>query len=175
MGMIFCAKGGGSSNKTSFIQGTKAFLTKENREAEHSARQILEEKGVLITTIAGVSMRPLLKDRRDTVAVKKLSDRLKRYDVALYESGGRVLLHRVLRDEGNAYIIRGDNCVNPEHIPDAQILGIAEGFYIKNRYVSAENGWYQCYARLWTALFPLRKTWKRGRGVLGRIKRKLIK
>ncbi|MBQ4379625.1 MAG: fumarate hydratase [Treponema sp.] len=26
---IFCAKGGGSSNKTSFIQGTKAFLTKE--------------------------------------------------------------------------------------------------------------------------------------------------
>lgn len=29
LGMIFCAKGGGSSNKTSFIQGTKAFLTKE--------------------------------------------------------------------------------------------------------------------------------------------------
>lgn len=29
MGMIFCAKGGGSSNKTYFIQGTKAFLTKE--------------------------------------------------------------------------------------------------------------------------------------------------
>lgn len=26
---LFCAKGGGSSNKTSFIQGTKAFLTKE--------------------------------------------------------------------------------------------------------------------------------------------------
>ncbi|MBR1721905.1 MAG: fumarate hydratase, partial [Treponema sp.] len=26
---VFCAKGGGSSNKTSFIQGTKAFLTKE--------------------------------------------------------------------------------------------------------------------------------------------------
>ncbi len=29
MGFIFCAKGGGSSNKTSFIQGTKAYLTKE--------------------------------------------------------------------------------------------------------------------------------------------------
>lgn len=29
MSFIFCAKGGGSSNKTSFIQGTKAFLTKE--------------------------------------------------------------------------------------------------------------------------------------------------
>lgn len=26
---VFCAKGGGSSNKTSFIQGTKAFLTEE--------------------------------------------------------------------------------------------------------------------------------------------------
>lgn len=29
MNFIFCAKGGGSSNKTSFIQGTKAFLNKE--------------------------------------------------------------------------------------------------------------------------------------------------
>ena len=29
LSFLFCAKGGGSSNKTSFIQGTKAFLTKE--------------------------------------------------------------------------------------------------------------------------------------------------
>ncbi len=29
MSFLFCAKGGGSSNKTSFIQGTKAYLTKE--------------------------------------------------------------------------------------------------------------------------------------------------
>lgn len=29
LNFIFCAKGGGSSNKTSFIQGTKAYLTKE--------------------------------------------------------------------------------------------------------------------------------------------------
>ncbi|MCR4821591.1 MAG: FumA C-terminus/TtdB family hydratase beta subunit [Treponema sp.] len=29
LNFLFCAKGGGSSNKTSFIQGTKAYLTKE--------------------------------------------------------------------------------------------------------------------------------------------------
>ena len=29
LSFLFCAKGGGSSNKTSFIQGTKAYLTKE--------------------------------------------------------------------------------------------------------------------------------------------------
>lgn len=33
MSFLFCAKGGGSSNKTSFIQGTKAFLTKEKFSA----------------------------------------------------------------------------------------------------------------------------------------------
>ena len=33
MSFIFCAKGGGSSNKTSFIQGTKAYLTKERFSA----------------------------------------------------------------------------------------------------------------------------------------------
>lgn len=29
LSLVFCAKGGGSSNKTSFIQGTKAFLNKD--------------------------------------------------------------------------------------------------------------------------------------------------
>ena len=33
LNFIFCAKGGGSSNKTRFIQGTKAFLTKERFSA----------------------------------------------------------------------------------------------------------------------------------------------
>lgn len=33
LSFIFCAKGGGSSNKTSFIQGTKAYLTKEKFSA----------------------------------------------------------------------------------------------------------------------------------------------
>ena len=33
MSFIFCAKGGGSSNKTSFIQGTKAYLDKEKFSA----------------------------------------------------------------------------------------------------------------------------------------------
>ena len=33
LSFIFCAKGGGSSNKTSFIQGTKAYLTKERFSA----------------------------------------------------------------------------------------------------------------------------------------------
>lgn len=33
MSFVFCAKGGGSSNKTSFIQGTKAYLTKEKFSA----------------------------------------------------------------------------------------------------------------------------------------------
>ena len=150
-------------------------LAEEQPGSDGSAREILQEKGVLISTISGVSMRPLLKDRRDSVVVRPLKTRLKRYDVALYESGEKLVLHRVLKDAGDAYIIRGDNCLKKEFIPDAQILGIAEGFYIKNRYVSVKNGRYRCYARLWTLLFPLRKTWKRVRSVLGRIKRKLIK
>lgn len=157
------------------LKTLESLLTAEKEENDRSAREVLREKGVLISTISGVSMRPLLKNRRDSVVVKPTENRLKRFDVALYESGGKLILHRVLEDTGKAYIIRGDNCLKKEFIPDAQIIGIAEGFYIKNRYVSVKNGWYRCYARLWTLLFPLRKTWKRVRGVLGRIKRKLIK
>ena len=55
----------------------------------------LLEKGVYIGPTVGVSMLPMLKNRRDTIVVRPKTEKLKRLDVALYKRGTAYILHRV--------------------------------------------------------------------------------
>ena len=43
----------------------------------------LNEKGVYVSTTSGVSMYPMLRNRRDTIIVKPPTAPLKKYDVPL--------------------------------------------------------------------------------------------
>ena len=62
-----------------------------------SIAEILERDGVYVGTTSGVSMKPMLRDRRDTVVIVPATERLKKYDVALFTQGGRCFLHRVVK------------------------------------------------------------------------------
>jgi hypothetical protein len=46
---------------------------------------VLNNGGVYTSTTSGVSMMPMLRDRRDTIIVESVTERLKKYDVALYK------------------------------------------------------------------------------------------
>lgn len=125
---------------------------------EQNIEDALARDGFCVVTIDGISMRPMLKGRRDVVVVQKTDRRLERYEVALYRrSSGRYVLHRVIGVRNGGYHIRGDNCLRVEKdIADHQVLGVMTGFYRAGRYVSSENGGYRQYVRLWRFLFPLR-------------------
>ena len=43
--------------------------------------ELLERDGVIVYKTRGVSMRPMLKQNRDLVTVRKFEGRLKKYDV----------------------------------------------------------------------------------------------
>lgn len=58
--------------------------------------QVLAETGCYIGPTVGVSMLPMLKNRRDTIVVQKKTQRLQPLDVALYKRGDAYVLHRVL-------------------------------------------------------------------------------
>ena len=58
---------------------------------------ILDADGVFVSTTSGVSMYPMLRDRRDTIIVTRPKERLKKYDVALYRRGESYVLHRVIK------------------------------------------------------------------------------
>ena len=56
--------------------------------------EVLQLKGSYIGPTVGVSMLPMLKNRRDTIVVKPKTERLKRLDVALYSVHIHILLFR---------------------------------------------------------------------------------
>lgn len=126
-----------------------------------SAEQALKEVGFLAETTAGSSMLPLFKNRRDTVIIKPVGDeRLKKYDVPLYRRGQKLVLHRIVKVRENDYLICGDNCEEYEIVTDDQIIGVLSEFYRKNKHHTVEDKGYLRYAKVWVAIFPLRKVAK---------------
>ena len=117
---------------------------------------ILEKEGVFVSTTSGVSMYPMLRDRRDTIIVTKPDGRLKRYDVALYKRGESYVLHRVIKVLPDSYIIRGDNCLAKEYgITDDDVIGKLKSFYRKEKEINMMSISYRLYSRLIIVLHPL--------------------
>lgn len=116
----------------------------------------LADEGVYISTTSGVSMYPMLRDRRDTIIVTPIKERLKKYDVALYRRGDSYVLHRVIKVLPDSYIIRGDNCIAKEYgIKDAQILGKLTGFMRGEKEINMNSVRYKLYSRLICAVHPI--------------------
>lgn len=119
---------------------------------------ILEEEGVFVSTTVGVSMYPMLRNRRDTIIVRPYEGRLKKYDVPLYKKADKYVLHRIIEVRPDSYVICGDNCTQKEYgITDEQILGVLTGFYRGSKQVNMDGWRYKLYARVWCKTFPLRR------------------
>ncbi len=143
---------------------------------ENTIERILEQDGVFTSTTVGISMKPLFKDRRDTIIITPPSGRLKKYDVPLYRRGDDYVLHRIVEVLPDSYIICGDNCLNKEYgITDGDIIGVLTEFYRKGKHGSVTDRGYRAYARVWVSLYPLRRLYLRCRFFAGRVYRKLIK
>ena len=108
---------------------------------------VLLEKGVYIGPTVGVSMLPMLKNRRDTIVVRAKTERLKPLDVALYKRGDAYVLHRVLKVTENEYIIRGDNCYSDEIVPESAVIGVLTEFFRKGKHIDCTDEKYLRYAR----------------------------
>lgn len=134
---------------------------------------ILKEEGVYVSITSGISMYPLLRDRKDTIVVRPCKGRLKKYDVPLYRSGERYILHRILKVNPDHYVIRGDNCVQKEYVADDQILGVLTQIYRNGKLVSTDDFCYRSYAKIWTLIYPLRYLYKRIRSCAGKCFRRL--
>ena len=142
---------------------------------EQIVEQVIAKEGKLVLTTAGVSMKPLLGNRRDTVIIFPPQGRLKKYDVALYRNCGKLTLHRVVRVLPDSYVICGDNCIEYEYgICDKDIIGYLSAFYRKGKYYTVENRFYRIYSVCIVKTFHLRKLCRRVRGKLARIYRKVF-
>ena len=117
----------------------------------------MTENGIYVGLTRGVSMRPMLREGRDTILISPVSGRLKKYDVPLYRRGEDYVLHRVVKVRAEDYVICGDNCLRKEYgITDGQMVGVLSGFRRGEKYVAIDSKRYRLYARVWVAIYPIR-------------------
>ena len=132
----------------------------------------LAQHGELTYTNVGVSMLPMIKQGRDLFTLQKKTDaRCQKYDVVLYRSRqGSYILHRVVEVREKDYVILGDNCENKEYgITDADILAVLTRFVRKGKTYSVTDQGYLRYAKFWYAIYPVRRFFKKCKGLCRRI------
>lgn len=125
----------------------------------------LDRKGSFTYICNGISMLPLLRQKKDLFTISKKQGRCKKYDVVLYKRPPEsFVLHRIVEVREKEYVILGDNCMDKEYgITDADILGVMTSFVRNGKEYSVSQKGYRLYVIVWYGLHPLRKIWKQCR------------
>ena len=132
--------------------------------------EVIQHEGKYVGPTVGISMLPMLRQRRDTIVVCAKTEKLKPLDVALYHRGDAYVLHRVLRQTPTGYIIRGDNCYSDEIIPEEDVFGVLTEFFRKDKHCLCTDKKYLRYAERRVRNYKFRKVfmaikWKAKAGV----------
>ena len=125
--------------------------------------EVLAENGFLCWKTVGVSMRPLLREGKDIVTIKRLEAPPRKYDVVLFRrpgvtGRGAYVLHRILKTnpDGSFWII-GDNCREGETVCSENILGVLTSILRNGKTITPETPLYRLYVHLWWDFYPLRR------------------
>lgn len=145
-----------------------------------NVEELLKIRDEVMTRTRGISMRPLLRQGRDIVVIKKPQFPLKVGDAPIYKVKNKkeLVLHRILKvNDDGSYIIRGDNLFFKEHVFENQIVGVMRAFYREGKYCECEKSLkYKVYVFLNRISYPLRCLWSvRLRPLLSKIKHKIFK
>lgn len=115
----------------------------------------------------GVSMRPMLRQGKDSVELSPLPDRLKKYDLPVYRRGdGVYIMHRVIAVKDDHYICLGDNTLVFEKIYPEQMIGVVSAFKRGDKRIEVDAFGYRVYCHLWRLTHPFRKLLYRGKSIL---------
>ena len=111
-------------------------------------------------------MLPLIHSEHDVVVIEKANDSVKPMDVVMYPKRGtdhEYILHRVIEDGGDHYVILGDNCVGLEKIPKEDILGVMRDLIKSGRPYDFGSMRHRAYIRFWIRPWPVRMALLKGR------------
>ncbi len=117
----------------------------------------------------GVSMLPMLRQGKDSVELSPLPERLKKYDLPLYQrTNGQYVMHRIVGVEGT-YTCMGDNqFVKEPGLEHSQMIALVKVFYRGEKKWSVDSVRYKIYCRLWYHSREIRRFWRRGINFLRR-------
>ena len=105
----------------------------------------------------GISMLPMLRQGIDSVVLSPLPEKLRKYDLPLYQrDDGHYVLHRIVQT-GENYTCIGDNQ-----------FALVTAFTRGEREIPVTALAYRVYCRCWHYSRGLRHLWRRGKGWLRR-------
>ena len=117
----------------------------------------------------GVSMLPMLRQKKDAVELAPLPPKLHKYDLPVYRyPSGKIVMHRVVKVYPDHYVCLGDNTYEYEQIYPDQLIGVVSAFRRGEKRIPVTNPGYRVYCRVWVAAYPLRKLLRRGKNWLRR-------
>ncbi len=143
-------------------------------EPKNNIEEVLKEKGEIAACTSGISMYPMLRNRKDMAIIKRVVGGLKKDDVVLYRvKSGKLVLHRILKVKEDCYIIRGDNLYKKEYIKKDDVFGVLKAFNRNGKYIDcAESIGYKLYILYVKLSYPIRyPIFGIARPFLGRVKR----
>ena len=98
----------------------------------------------------GVSMLPMLRQGFDSVILSPVPEKLKKYDLPLYQrDDGKYILHRIV-EAGETYTCIGDNQYACEPgLRHDQMIAVVTAFTRGKREISVTDPLYRIYCILW--------------------------
>lgn len=110
----------------------------------------------------GVSMLPMLRQNIDSVVLSPLPQKLRKYDLPLYQrDDGKYVLHRIVA-VGQTYTCVGDNQFELEPgVRRDQMIGLVKAYYRGEKYRSVSSPVHWLYVRGRHYSRPLRRRWRR--------------
>ena len=114
-------------------------------------REVLASGGEFRLYPHGTSMFPLLRQGRDSVALRRLDRPARAQDILFYQrADGSYVLHRVKKATPKGMILWGDNQTVLEHgVTGDQIIGYAARIFRDDNEVDCRSMKYRAYLWLW--------------------------
>lgn len=112
---------------------------------------------------SGTSMLPMLREGIDSVVLSPLPNKLRKYDLPLYQRAtGQYVLHRIIKI-GQTYTCIGDNQFYYEtDLHREQMIAIVTSFCRNGNEIKTNNFFYRLYCVFWHYSRPIRHLCDRG-------------
>lgn len=120
-------------------------------EYDSLIREVLADHGEFRIYPHGTSMLPLIRQGRDSVALRALDRPARALDILFYQrSDGSYVLHRVKEVTPGGMILWGDNQIMLEHgVTEDQIIGYAARIFRDDREIDLTGLPYRTYLWVW--------------------------
>lgn len=136
---------------------------------------ILQKDGVLVYKSKGFSMFPLIRQYKDALVIRKPEQELKKYDIVLFNAGGKYMLHRIVEIDDTTVVTAGDhNSFKDRRITKDEVIGVLTAILRDGKEIDVNDPKLRIYGHLVTDLFPLKAVALKTKSFAGKMKRKIM-